>query len=110
MNKKYENQLLRIIEKGVKERVFSVDDTFTEKQRVLKNKYENHLYMTECVNLFWTFEEKYNKIATQDEYVEKYKYYSFENLKNKNWYDDDKDKEFITKCIEWRADRAYKVA
>lgn len=42
MNKKYENQLYRIIEKGIKERVFSVDNTFTEEQRVLKNKYENH--------------------------------------------------------------------
>ena len=37
----------------------------------------------------------------------KHKYYSFQYLANKNWYDD-KDKEFITKCIEWRADRAYK--
>lgn len=63
--------------------------------------------MTECVRLFWVFEEKYNKIATQDEYVSAYKHYSFQYLKNKNWYDD-KDKEFITKCIEWRADRAYK--
>lgn len=68
MNKKYEKQLYRIIEKGVKERVFSVDSTFTDEQKVLKNNYENHLYMTECVNLFWMFEEKYNKIATQDEY------------------------------------------
>ena len=108
MNKKYEKQLLQIIEKGVKERVFSVDSTFTDTQIVLKNNYENHLYMTECVRLFWTFEEKYNEIATQDEYLEAYKYYSFEYLKNKNWYDDKKDKEFITKCIEWRADRAYK--
>lgn len=108
MNKKYENQLLQIIEKGVQERVFSVDSTFTEKQRVLKNNYENHLYMTECVNLFWTFEEKYDKIPSQSEYVETYKHYSFQYLANKSWYDDDKDKEFITKCIEWRADRAYK--
>ena len=108
MNKKYENQLLQIIEKGVKERVFSVDSTFTDTQRVLKNNYENHLYMTECVRLFWTFEEKYNKIASQDEYVEAYKHYSFQYLKNKSWYDNDKDKEFITRCIEWRADRAYK--
>lgn len=45
MNKKYEKQLYRIIEKGIKERVFSVDNTFTEEQRVLKNKYENHLYI-----------------------------------------------------------------
>ena len=58
MNKKYEKQLYRIIEKGVQERVFSVDNTFTEEQRVLKNKYENHLYMLECVRLFWNFEEK----------------------------------------------------
>ncbi|MGB4825185.1 MAG: hypothetical protein WBP82_09825 [Leuconostoc mesenteroides] len=108
MNKKYENQILRIIKKGIKERVFSVDSTFTDEQKVLKNNYENHLYMTECVNLFWMFEEKYNRIPSQSEYVEAYKYYSFENLKNKSWYDDDKDKEFITKCIEWRADRAYK--
>ena len=42
MNKKHEKQLYRIIEKGIKERVFSVDNTFTEEQRVLKNKYENH--------------------------------------------------------------------
>ena len=108
MNKKYEKQLLQIIEKGIKERVFKVDDTFTAEQKVLKNNYENHLYMTECVNLFWKFEENYNRIPSQDEYVQAYKYYSFENLKNKNWYDDDKDKEFIKKCIEWRADRAYK--
>ena len=108
MDKKYENQLLRIIKKGVQERVFSVDDTFTDEQKVLKNNYENRIYMTECVNLFWTFEEKYNKIASQDEYVEAYKHYSFQYLKNKSWYDDDKDKEFITKCITWRADRAYK--
>ena len=108
MNKKYEKQLYRIIEKGVQERVFSVDNTFTEEQRVLKNKYENHLYMLECVRLFWSFEEKYNEIATQDEYLEAYKHYSFQYLKNKSWYDDDKDKEFITKCITWRADRAYK--
>ena len=40
MNKKYENQLLQIIEKGVKERVFSVDSTFTDTQRVLKNNYQ----------------------------------------------------------------------
>ena len=108
MNKKYENQLYRIIKKGVKERVFSVDNTFTEEQKVLKNNYENHLYMTECVRLFWVFEEKYNKIATQDEYVQAYKHYSFQYLANKSWYDDKKDKEFITRCIEWRADRAYK--
>lgn len=76
MNKKYENQLLQIIEKGVQERVFSVDSTFTDAQRVLKNKYENHLYMLECVRLFWSFEEKYDKIATQDEYVQAYKHYN----------------------------------
>ena len=87
MNKKHEKQLYRIIEKGIKERVFSVDNTFTEEQRVLKNKYENHLYMLECVRLFWSFEEKYNEIATQDEYLEAYKYYSFKYLKNKNWYE-----------------------
>ncbi len=45
MNKKYENQLYRIIEKGVQERVWQNDGSWTDEQKQLKNMYENHLYM-----------------------------------------------------------------
>ena len=108
MNKKYENQLLRIIEKGVKERVFKVEENWTDSQKQLKNNYENHLFVSECVNLFWKFEENYNRIPSQDEYVESYKYFAIKSLRATKWYDEKNDREFLEKCIEWRGDRAYK--
>lgn len=108
MKKKYEIQLDRIIKKGVQERVFQNDGTWTAEQKQLKNLYENKLYMPEVIKLFWTYEEAYDNVITQDAYVNAYKKISFRYLKNADWYDENTDKEFIEKCIEWRADRAYK--
>ena len=108
MNKKYEKQLYRIIKKGVQERVWQNDGSWTDEQKQLKNMYENHLYMKEAIKLFWTYEEAYDNVITQDAYVEAYKKISFRYLKKVDWYNESKDREFIEKCVTWRADRAYK--
>ena len=108
MNKKYEKQLYRIIKKGVQERVWQNDGSWTDEQKQLKNMYENHLYMKEAIKLFWTYEEAYDNVITQDAYVEAYKKISFRYLKKVDWYNESKDREFIEKCVTWRADRVYK--
>ena len=85
MNKKYEKQLYRIIKKGVQERVWQNDGSWTDEQKQLKNMYENHLYMKEAIKLFWTYEEAYDNVITQDAYVEAYKKISFRYLKKVDW-------------------------
>lgn len=105
--REYQQILYMIQNEGVIERVFQADSTWTDEQKVLKNNYENNLYMPILIRYFHKFQDKNKRLPTQNEYVDAYLKHSFKHLKNKKWYDD-KHKEFITNCIIWRADRAYK--